>query len=102
MDQINESTTCIITMSFFDESNVALTPDTIDYVLYDKFSGTQKRTGTLTPATSVALEITPAQNAILDQTNRYEIAVLQVTFTSGTKQCNDTYPYQINNLSSVV
>ena len=101
MESVNEQTTCQVTIAFYDEHDNTLTPDSISYILYDKFSGTQRATGTLTPNTSVTLEITPSQNNILDQTNRYEIAVLQVTFISDGKQATSTYSYKIVNLSKV-
>lgn len=101
MEEINEGSSCKIAMAFYDEDDLVLIPDSISYILYDKFSSTQRTSGTITPASSVELEISATYNDILDQSNRYEVAVFQVTFISGTKTCNDTYQYKILNLAKI-
>jgi len=98
MEEVNEKSTVILTLAFTDEDGNAFIPDSLTYILYDKISGTERASGTLVPAASVDLELTPAHNAILDQNNRYEIAEVQVTYVSGTKTGRSTYAYKIINL----
>jgi hypothetical protein len=100
METINENTTCTIQVNFWDEDGVAITPDSASYVLYDKFSGTSRGSGAIgSLATSVNLTLSTTENRILDQNNRYEIAVAQVSFAYGTKSNTQEYQYKISNLS---
>lgn len=102
MDEIYEQTTAILTLTFTDAGGSSIVPDTITYTLYDKFSGTVRTTGTVaSPAASVELELTPTNNQILQATNRYEIATIEVYFTYGTREGKDTYSYKILNMSKV-
>lgn len=102
MEEINEETTCVITVDFFDEDGTAVVPDTADWILYDRFSGTNRRTGTIaSPTSSYDLEFTPEDNQILNATNRYEVATLYVNFTYGGRTGKGEYSYKILNLAKV-
>jgi hypothetical protein len=100
MQEINEQSTAILTLSFTDEDGATISPDSITYTLYDKMSGTVRATGTATAdaSGSAELEFTPEHNEILDQNNRYEIAEAQVVYTYNSKTGRDTYQYKIVNL----
>jgi len=102
MDTINEETTAIVTIGFQDENEEGVIPDSASFILYDKFSGTVRRSGSLGALdTSVDLELTPDDNVILNQGNRYEIAVLYVEFTYSGRQGSSEYYYKILNLAKV-
>jgi len=102
MDEIYEQTTAILTLTFTDATGASIIPDAITYSLYDKFSGTVRTSGTIaTPAASVELELTPTNNQILNATNRYEIATIEVYFTYGTREGKNEYSYKILNMAKV-
>jgi len=100
MDTINELTTATLELTFYDETGTAAPPDSGSFELYDKFSGTVIRSGSLPAITATYnFSLTTTDNTFLDQTNRYEIRVLEVAFIYGTKIGRGVYEYQINNLS---
>lgn len=107
LDEVNERTTLVLTVSFFDEDEVAVTPDTATYRL-DSLQGT--RGTAVLAATSISplsttadLEITSDQNQIIRQRNTYEIKVVTVEFTYDSgKRGTAEYRYKVLNLYGVV
>jgi len=57
MDTINEKTTATLELAFFDINSVALLPDSGSFELYDKFSGTSIRSGSI-PAITAEYDFT--------------------------------------------
>ena len=104
METVNERTTSIITVAFFDEDEAAVTPSAASYKIDDIGSSTAILASTAIGAldTTVDLTITAAQNAILSETNLYESRKVTVTWTyGGGKQGTNEYIYRIKNLSGV-
>lgn len=102
MEEINEETTCIITIDFLDENDAAVIPDSANWILYDSFSGTNRRIGTIgAPTSSYDLELTPDDNQILSVNSRYEVATLYVNFIYGGRTGKGEYSYKIMNLAKV-
>jgi len=100
MTTVNEKTTATLEFAFFDENSDAVTPDAATFKIYDKFSGTELRTGTVTGLDdTVDFDIIVGDNTLTDQTNRYELRILEVEFTYGTKTGRGEYEWQVENLS---
>jgi len=100
MTEIYEATTATITISFTDENNDAIVPSAASFVLYDKFSGTVKREGTLDNLeASMDFELTEDDSSIIDQINKYEILRLEVEFNYNSKVGRGLYEVKIVNLS---
>lgn len=105
--EINERTSLTLTVSFFDEDGVAVTPDSATYRI-DSLQGTR---GTVVLAataisplsTTADLEITSDQNQIIRQRNAFEIKVVTVEFNYGVgKHGTAEYRYKVLNLYGVV
>ena len=100
MDTINEKTTATIECAFYDENAILVAPDSGSFQLYDKFSGTSLRSGSVPAITAeYDFDLTIVDNTLVDQTSRYEIRVLEVAFIYGTKTGRGVYEYQVDNLS---
>ena len=100
MTEVYEATTATITVVFTDENGDSVIPTSASFVLYDKFSGTVKREGTLDNLeASMDFELTEGDTAILDQMNKYEILRLEVEFNYNSKVGRGLYEVKIVNLS---
>jgi hypothetical protein len=100
MTEIYEATTATITVVFRDENGDAIIPTSGSFVLYDKFSGTVKRTGSLENLeASMDFELTEDDSSIIDQINKYEILRLEVEFNYNSKVGRGLYEVKIVNLS---
>jgi len=105
MKVINENTTLVVALSFTDEDEEAVIPNSAYYSLYDVASGTAivERTAFSPAAATHDLTITAAQNAILDDTLDVEKKRLTVEIQFGTdnKAAVDEYIYAVKNLEGV-
>lgn len=107
LDSYNERTTVMLTVSFFDEDEAPVTPDSATYRI-DSLQGT--RGTAVLPATPISplgttaeLEITSDQNQIIRQRNTFEIKVVTVEFVYDTdKRGTAEYKYKVLNLYGVV
>jgi hypothetical protein len=109
MDKVNEASTLILTVAFFDDLGAAIVPTTATYRIEDA-AGTRIAPPAGDPATSVPItglavtvdiEITPAQNAIL-LGKAIETRYVTVVWTYGAaRQRCDVYEYQVLNLRGV-
>lgn len=106
-NEITERTTLVLTVSFFDEDEVAVTPDSATY----RITSLQGTRGTAVLAataisplnTTADIEITSDQNQIIRQRNPYEIKVVTIEFEYGSgKQGTAEYRYRVLNLYGVV
>lgn len=87
---------------FKDQDGNTVKPSSATYVLFDKFTGNIRQEGNITPIqTAVYLELTSDANLIYNQDNRYEIAVLQVTYIYSGRTARMTTQYKIKNLAKV-
>lgn len=101
---INEKTTSIVTLTFTNENDDAVTPDSGSYRIDDVDSGTAIKAATAFTPTSSTHEITisSTENSILNTDNDYEQRVLTVTTTySGGKVCTAEYFYMVKNLQKI-
>lgn len=107
LDSVNERTSLTLTVSFFDEDEVAVTPDSATYRI-DSLQGNRgtavlAATSISPLSTTATLEITSNQNQIIRQRNVYEIKVVTVEFDYDTdKHGTAEYRYKVLNLYGVV
>jgi len=102
METIKEGSSGILTISFTDQDGNAITPDSATFNIYDEFSGTVRRSGTISSlASSITFVTTDSDNAIIDQNNRYEVVAILIEFTYNSRYGKDTYKYKIENLAKV-
>lgn len=99
---INERTTLVLTLAFFDEDDAAVTPTSAWYRVDDVGSGTSivAQTALTGLSTTKELEITEAQNASV--TRSLEERVVTVSFAYGSgRRGTDEYRYLVRNLYGV-
>ena len=106
MDEVNERTTYVLTISFYDEDNVLVVPATAVYRIDDVTTGTAIRSsGTVAAvmASSVDVVISKDENSMVAENHTYETRRVTVEFTYGSpvKQGTDEYLYKIRNLPGV-
>jgi hypothetical protein len=105
LDEFNERSTCVIRVSFFDEDNVAVTPDTATYRIDDELNrrNIQPATAIGSLSTFADLEITSDQNFIIKPRAKSEIRTVTVEFNYGAgKHGTAQYRYRLLNLYGVV
>lgn len=84
MRRVNEQSYYKVTASFF-EDGVASLPDTVDYQIYCKTTGTLVRDWTsVTPAESVEITATATDNAIINDVNAREVKQMTIRANAGT------------------
>ena len=101
---VNEQTTMLVDVYFWDEDGVAVTPDSATYRLDNAETGSLILAATSmgAMATMKTLNITPAQNAILDASHRFETHVVTVDWTyNTTRHGTDEYRYTVKNLIGI-
>lgn len=106
MDEINERTTYVLTISFYDEDNVLVVPATAVYRLDDVTTGTAIRASTTCRAimaSSMDVTISKDENSMVAENHTYETRRVTVVFTYGSpvKQGTDEYLYKVRNLPGV-
>lgn len=105
LDEVNERSTYLITVSFFDEDDDPVTPGAATYRIDDQ----QRRTNIL-PATAISplnttaeIEITSEQNAILRSRAESEIRTVTIEYDYGSgRHATAQYRYRLLNLYGVV
>jgi len=106
LDECNERSTFIVTVSFFDEDNNPVTPESATARIDDKKRHTNIRPATaLSPlGTTVDIEISPDENYIIRSRAAYEIRTVTVEYNydGGTKHGTAEYRYKLINLYGVV
>ena len=105
MDEINERCTYVLTISFYDEDNVLVVPNTATYRIDDVTTGTAIKAQTTcgaVMASSMDVEITTDENNMIAENHTYETRRVTVEFTYGAaKRGTDEYLYKIHNLPGV-
>jgi len=98
---VNEGSYAWLTISPKDITGAALSPDTLSYRIDDLESGTSivAEQVIASPGSNYILEITAAQNAILDQAKAREIRRVTVVTTFGAKETTGQFDYVLENLS---
>ena len=99
---INERTTLVLTLAFFDEDDAAVTPTSAWYRVDDAASGTAMvaQTDLTGLSTTKELEITSAQNASLTWSLEERVVTVSFSYGSG-RRGTDEYRYLVKNLSYV-
>jgi len=105
LDEVTERSTYIVRASFFDEDDVAVTPDAATYRIDDEPNRTN-----IQPATSIGglstfvdMEITSDQNFIIKPRAKFEVRTVTVEFDyGGDKHGTAQYRYKLINLYGVV
>lgn len=101
---INEKTTLLVTAAFFDEDGIAATPTAATYRLHDRSSGnvivdTTALTGL---STTKVIEITSAQNALVNAAASTEEHVLTLEWDYGSgRHGTDEYAWLVRGLVGV-
>jgi hypothetical protein len=100
MKEVNEKSTRDIGVTFRDKNGALTVPSAISYRLDDVDSGTSIRGPTsVTPASSIEITLTSADNAMVDATKRSEIHELTVTATFGASgQSVFSFDFKVRNL----
>lgn len=105
MDTIYEKSTCVITVSFKDETGAAVTPTQAWYSLYCETNASEilAETELTGLGTTKDIEVTPTRNAIISDSNLNEVKLLTVRFTynAGARQGTGKYRYQVENLKKI-
>jgi hypothetical protein len=85
MDTVNEATTYVVTVSFFDQDNEPVAPDVAAYRLDDESSNTVilDWTSIASPTEATDVIITSAQNTMVSANSESEVHILTVYFTYG-------------------
>jgi hypothetical protein len=103
---VNEGTTVILNAAFEDEDGDPVIPEAVSYAIYDVSSETYVLAKTTIAVglldDEIDIEITAAQNAIIDNTKKYELRIVSVDFTYSTsKHGTNEYQFRIKNLVSI-
>jgi hypothetical protein len=107
LESVNERTSSIVVVNFFDEDDAAVTPDSATYRIDDKESKIAILTATaISPlASTVSLHVTSDQNQIYKARKAYEVRTVTVewdyTSIAGSKHGTAEYRYKVVNLYGV-
>lgn len=106
--EVNERSDFPLSVSFLDEDEVAVTPDSATYRIDDvkQRRAIQPATAISPLASTVDLWITSDQNHIIRSRNKYEVRTVTVeydyTSDAGSKHATAKYEYKLINLHGVV
>lgn len=106
--EVNEKTDLVVTVTFFDEDGLPVSPTAATYRVDDKENHTVLLTTTAFPSlsTSVDLELDGDLNKMVRERHLSEIRTLTVEFDyntpSGLKHGTAQYRYKVVNLYGVV
>lgn len=106
VDIFNEGETGFITLAFTDEDEVAVTPDSATYTLYNEETGAviNNRTAVVigSLASSIDLELTPADNVLVNSSKIKEAHILFVQWVYNTNKVgHEEYRFWVRNLTKV-
>lgn len=100
---VNKKTSLTLSVTFYDEHGASVIPDSATYRIDDLTSSTVILEPTpLSPAASIEIQITSAQNAMVNSANPFEDRVVTVEFAyASSKRGTDEYRYELRNLYGV-
>ena len=81
---VNEGSTAYMRMSFYDKNGDLATPNTITYTLFDlstKQVINNRSDSTISPDTTIEIELTPNDNVMINSLNIQETACVLITAT---------------------
>jgi len=102
MYDIYAGSTCVLVLDFLDWDDNPITPTTLQFTIYDKGSGTVKRTGSVNTqgmGTSYEFELLSTDTAMVNSNNSYEVLVLAIHFTYAGYVGVDEHEIKIINQS---
>lgn len=105
LDEVNERSTYLLTVSFFDEDDAPVTPSFATYRIDDESRRTNiQPAAVISPlSTTAELEITSEQNAILRPRSISEVRTVTVEYDYGAgRHGTAQYKYRLLNLYGVV
>jgi len=100
MKQVSERSRLRVAIKFSDYAWANVVPDTVRYRIDCQTTGQQILDWTdASPAAVLTVTVTPDQNAIINDANRYEDKVMAVECNVGTDtQFIDNYTWRVKNL----
>ena len=104
MDTVNERTSSTVTVSFFDEDSVAVTPTSATYRIDDVTSGGAVKASTALTSlgTTKAIAVTKDENKIISEAHAFETRRMTVEFKYDTdKQGTSEFLWRVKNLPGV-
>lgn len=104
MFKVNEKSTMILAVSFYDENDAAVSPNSAWYKIDDKDSERsitpQTSIGSLSTTTNVT--ITSTENRILNQENPSETRIVTIQYEYGSSKTGTAeYQYKVINLFGI-
>lgn len=103
MYRVNEKSTAIIELTFYDEDGFLDIPTSASYRLDDKATGTAIIGTTSIPvvASTYRLVIANTYITIIDSTNEVETKILTLTWVDNTYTGQAVYEFEVVNLAKV-
>lgn len=96
---VNAASTAYLTAAFAGKTGAAATPSSVSYRIDDLESGTEVRGDTaVTPAASVEIELTAADNALLGTRDRETRRVTVTAVYGAGDQVIDEYDYELKRV----
>jgi hypothetical protein len=104
MDVCNEKSTKWLQLSFFNRLNQAVVPSSVTVRIDDEASSTVIRAATALTglATVMEVEITSAENEMVNENHKHELRTVTVEWDDGsTGHKTEEYQYTVKNLQHV-
>lgn len=100
---VNEGSTAILTVDFFDKDGNTAAPDTAQYRIDDVATGSSIRANTsiVASSSSVDVTLTAADNAMVTNSSDTEIHRVTVTASVAGQPVQNEYDYSVKNLEFV-
>lgn len=101
--KVTEASAAQFTAEFYDNAWAATTPTSVRYRVDDARTGSELAGwAAVSPASSVTITVTAAQNAIVDDVNNTERRLLTVQADNAlASQVTAAYVFEVTNLRSV-
>jgi hypothetical protein len=103
-NQVNESSTAYLTVTFFDKNNIMVAPVSATYKIHDVLSGSQILAATpISPiAEQVEITLTPTDNTMVNAHSSNEKRRVTVEAIYGQDDgVNAAFVYEVKNLVNV-
>lgn len=98
LENIDDSSTAYLVVSFYDEDGAALTPTAATYRI-DTDAGVQVKNNTvLTPASTITITLAKEDNRIASTSDQVNVVTVQATWSTD-KQLISEYRYNIKYLT---
>ena len=106
LDVVNEQSTYIVVASFTDEEGDPVIPASASYRIDDIGNETvteiKADTAFVPVAATYEIEVDPADNTLVDETNERELRLITITYTWGSaREGNGEYKYWVKNMGGI-